>query len=248
MIYSDWVNAIGGIFKIQVTSATGSAPFNDGFANLIVPRAIEYAELRISRDPEIDLLGLRTAEPGPTATCVSTQRYVTKPASVVVVEEINLISPAGQSPNSNTSTRTQLSRQTLSFINSQYPAGGSQSNGPPQYACQLSDTTFILGPTPDAAYQLEFTGTIRVTAMSSSSTSNYLTLNVPDLYLAASCVFFAGFQKNFGSQSDNPPQAMSWENTYQTLKKLVAAEEMRKKFRPTMLAQAGPALGTSAAN
>lgn len=245
MIYSDWVNAIGSIFKLQISSATAANPFVDAFVNLVLPRAIEYGELRIYRDPDLDLLAQRSSA---TATCVAAQRTITKPASIIVVEEMNLITPAGSAPDQNGSSRTQLSRATLSFINSQYPAGGTSSNGPPVYASQINDTTFVTGPTPDANYQVEFYGVTHPAPLSSTNTSTILTATWPDLFLAATCIFMAGYQKNFGSQADDPKMALSWEMIYDGQKRVAAGEEMRKKYRPTTTANGAPATGTSAAN
>ena len=43
-------------------------------------------------------------------------------------------------------------------------------------------------------------------------------------------VFASGYQKNFGSQSDDPKMAMSWEDQYQKLMASANAEELRKKW------------------
>ena len=57
-----------------------------------------------------------------------------------------------------------------------------------------------------------------------------LTNFFPDLFIAASMIFASGYQRDFGSQSDNPQQAQSWESQYQTLIKSASTEEARKRF------------------
>jgi hypothetical protein len=39
------------------------------------------------------------------------------------------------------------------------------------------------------------------------STTTILSLYVPDLFVAAAMIFMAGYQKDFGSQSDDPQAA-----------------------------------------
>ncbi len=243
MTYSDWVSAIGAIFKLVVTSSSSPTPFQDTYANTIIPRAIEYAEQCIYPDLELDLLVVKTGDPGPTAVCQAGSRTIAKPASVIVVEDLNLITPAGNAPGSAGSSRTPLERSTIAVINSQYPAVGSVNSGPPKIAVQINETTFLLGPTADQAYQVEFSGTTLPAPLSSANTTTVLATQYPSLFLAATAVFMAGFQKNFGSQADDPKMALSWKAIYQDLKQIAVGQEMRKKFRPSMRSNAGPPIG-----
>jgi hypothetical protein len=90
--------------------------------------------------------------------------------------------------------------------------------------------TIILGPAPSAPYNIEILGTIRPVPLSPTNSQTFLTQYLPDLFTAASMVFMSGYQRDFGSQSDNPQQAQSWENQYQLLFKSANAEEMRKRY------------------
>jgi hypothetical protein len=90
--------------------------------------------------------------------------------------------------------------------------------------------TFIVGPPPDAAYRVEVIGTIRPDPLSSSNPTTYLTQYLPDLFMAASLVFGAGYLQNYGAMVDNPQQAVSWESHYQALKASADMEENRKKY------------------
>jgi len=99
---------------------------------------------------------------------------------------------------------------------------------PTQYAL-LSDTAVKLGPAPDNTYTAEFVGIIRPAPLSPTNTTTYLSTNLPDLFLAASMIFGAGYQQNFGAQADNPQSAQSCESTYQNLKQGVQLEDLRQK-------------------
>jgi hypothetical protein len=94
----------------------------------------------------------------------------------------------------------------------------------------ITDQTVIVGPWPDANYMVEVIGTVRPTPLSASNTTTYLTLYLPDLFVAASMIFAAGYQQNFGSQADNPQQAQSWSAQYDKLFPSANIEEMRKKY------------------
>jgi hypothetical protein len=87
-----------------------------------------------------------------------------------------------------------------------------------------------VGPWPDQAYVVEVIGTFTPEPMSSTNPTTFLTIFLPDLLVAAAMVFMSGFQRDFGSQSDNPAQSQSWENQYSVLFKSAMLLELRKKF------------------
>lgn len=65
--------------------------------------------------------------------------------------------------------------------------------------------------------------------MTSVNPPTWLGTNLPDLFLAGINVFMAGYQRDFGAQSDNPQLALSWEQSFQTLLRSAAVEEARRK-------------------
>ena len=73
-------------------------------------------------------------------------------------------------------------------------------------------------------------GTIRPNPLSNTNTTTFLTTYLPDAFIAASMIFASGYMRDFGSQSDNPAQAQSWEAQYENLIKSAGAEEVRKKW------------------
>jgi hypothetical protein len=115
----------------------------------------------------------------------------------------------------------------------------SASTVPDCYA-MITDQTIIVGSPPGAEFTVEVIGTIRPTPLSVSNTTSYLSLYLPDLFLAASMVFGTGYQQNFGAQSDNPQMAVSWETQYQSLKASANLEELRKKYQSVAWSSMSP--------
>ena len=191
-----------------------------------LPGAIDYANLRIQR--EMDLLATSTINS--TATFTVNSKILTLPVppqgEFVVVTEIAAISPS--TATTDTGTRNVLQFVSKQFIDMVYP-NTTQNSTIPQYAYMLSDTQAWVGPAPDLAYPVEVTGTIRMAPPSVSNSSTYLLTYFPDLFLSASMIFASGYQRDFGSQSDNPAQSGSWEAMYQGQLKSAMEEEARKK-------------------
>ena len=90
--------------------------------------------------------------------------------------------------------------------------------------------SIIFGPWPDAAYRVEVVGTIRPTPLSATNTTTFLTLYLPDLFMAASLVFAGENMRDFGAEGGNAAVSQTWEQNYQTLMASANAEELRKRF------------------
>lgn len=188
-----------------------------------LPGCIDYAELRIYR--ELDFVFTTVVDQ--TATTSSGVRTVTLPSTWVVVEEVSVFSPAGAT--SSNGTRVELTSISREFINNVYPANNS-FNGTPQYWNRLGQAQIMVGPVPDATYNVEIIGTQRPASLSSANSSTFLTAYLPDLFIAASMVFAFGYQRDFGAQADQGQASQSWEAQYQALMKGAMTEELRKKF------------------
>jgi len=67
--------------------------------------------------------------------------------------------------------------------------------------------------------------------LSSLNTTTYLTQHLSDLFFAACMCSIAGYQKDFGAQSDDPRNAVSWEQQYAQRLNSANKEEMRRKFQ-----------------
>ena len=198
----------------------------------ILPRMIEYAELRIYR--ELDFLSTLASQ---TTALTANNRNCTLPSNVIVPQSMNVITPVGAA-SADAGTRNPLQRLSIEMVNALYPATGTATVpkffaviGAPTISTTITAGayTILVAPTPDAAYKLEVVGTVRPTPLSAANTTTFITNNLPDLFIAASMVFGTGYQQNFGAQSDNPQMAGSWEAQFQALKIGVNIEELRRK-------------------
>lgn len=230
--YSDWTTALCDLLKYGLSDATSASPSENTVFNSVLPSAIQYAEGRIYRD--LDFLGTRKTDA--PATTTSGNRSVTIPSTLIVVESVNLITPASYTPGQSGSTRVPLIRLPLAqfdrifaSIASATPAVGTSCYALYEEQVTTSSAAIRIGPTPDATYYVEFNGTFRPAALSASNTDTFLTTYLPDLFLAASMVYLTGFQRDFGAQSDDPKMAQSWEQQYGALKATAEIEEARKK-------------------
>jgi len=232
MIYSDWTTALAGFLPETLVNAASGQPFPPTSRyNQVLTRAIEYAELRIYR--ELDFLAAREAL---SSSCTAGSRYVSKPNRIIVVEEANVILPAGANADDAGSTRQPLQPVSTAFINRCWPSVALQQT--PEHFAQIDDQTFLMGPTPDLAYNIEFYGTFRPNPLSPTNTTTFLTQWLPDLFLAASMLFFSGYQKTFGAISGDPQQGLTWEQYYGELASAAKSEEMRKKLKGAVPAPA----------
>jgi hypothetical protein len=191
-----------------------------------VPGCIDYAEQRIYR--ELDLQVSRVVDA--SASLSSGIRNFTLPTSIgiyTVVEQINVITPV--TATSSNGSRNPLTMITKEFIDFAWP-NATANNAVPIYAAPINNTTYVLGPSPDAAYNVEVIGTQRPAPLSASNSSTFLTQFLPDLFIAASMVFATAYQRDFGAQVDDPQRAASWENQYKILMQSANIEELRKRF------------------
>ncbi len=213
--------------------------FTSQLANLLVipttdpnfltflPGCIDYAEQRIYR--ELNLLETIVRDTSSTAT--ANNRTFNLPSSLgrfVAVSEINVVTPVATT--TLTGTRNRVLPASLAYVDFLYPVETTTATSVPSRFAMVTDQQVVFGPAPSAAYQVEVVGTIRPTPLSVSNPTTYLTLYLPDLFMAAAMVFATGYQRDFGSQTDDPRMSQSWENQYQTLLKSATAEEVRKKY------------------
>ena len=198
-----------------------------------LPSCIDYATDRITR--ELNLLNTVTSNT--TLACSTTSRIVSLAALnpiFNVLQDINVLTPAGVT-NPDLAARVPLTIQSRAFMNQVYGTGPTQTGktGVPQYFAMVTDQSIQVGPYPDAAYQLEIIGTVRPSPLSATVSTNWISIYLPDLYLAAAMIQITGFMKNFGSQSDNPQQAISWESQYVSLRDSAAVEDAMRKYYST---------------
>ena len=217
--YTTYVEALTDLMSIQSTS--------DPSFTTILPSIIEYAENRIQRD--MDMLATFTTDTSSTLT--ANNRSFTLPSQIQVLQQINVLSP--YTATFTTGTRNPLLPVTKEFLDAVY--GSDTGTATPQYFAMIDPTTVIVGPWPNQAYPVEVVGTQNLTSLytlgqTDPNATTYISVDLPDLFMAASMVYGSGYQQNFGAQSDNPQMAQSWENQYQLLLKGADAEDERRKF------------------
>ncbi len=200
---------------------------SDANLPILVPGAIEYAEQRIYR--ELDLQVSRVSDS--TTNLSSGVRNFTLPTAsgtFIVVEQINVITPVGATAASSGS-RTPLVPVTKEYLDFAWP-NSKTNTGVPIYFAPLNNTTYILGPSPDAAYNVEVIGTQRPVALSASNSSTYLTQYIPDVFTAAAMIYVTGSKRTPGIQPADPNAPAAWEAQYKTLMQSAAYEEFRRRF------------------
>lgn len=215
LTYSTYVTTISNMMTTQEAQAE--------FVQ-ILPSIIDYAEQRIYR--ELDLLSTTVRNTAGTLTVNSRNFTLPVPAAgpFVVLDAINIM-------NLSDVRVAQLQPVSLEFLDAAYPAETSTAASVvPEYFAMVTDQTIVVGPSPGTAWKVEVVGEIRPTPLSVNNTTTYLTNYLPDLFIAASMVFASGYQKNFGSQSDDKAMAQSWENQYAILKSSADLEENRKRW------------------
>lgn len=223
MTYTDWINAVATLLSYDstITNASSATPSTYGPFNLMIQRAIEYGEQRLYR--ELDLLVTRVSDSG---TATAGQRSFSLPmngGTYVVLEQVAaVVGGVQQSP------MLPMSKEALeAFYPSDTPI---VSPSVPTMWCPVDQTSILVAPPPDIGYTLKTFGTKRPAPLSAANTTTFLTIALPDLFLCATMIFWSGYQRDFGAQSDDPKVAQSWESQYQLLNKSAEVEEARKKF------------------
>lgn len=226
MNYPQYIVRLGELMVVGVTSSTSATPFVDTHANNILPAIIDYAEQRLYRD--LDMIETVIS---PTQALTANLRNVAIPGGLVVLNQINVITPAGAGPDNVGATRNPLRRASTDFLNLIWPAGAATSGSPsiPVFFANRDNLTAIVAPAPDAAYIAEFVGTARPSPLSSTNVTTILTTYLPDLFVIASMVFASGYQKNWSLKSDDPRAPVNWESQYTVNLQSAATEEARKK-------------------
>jgi hypothetical protein len=238
LTYSSYVTQIA---EMAVVAA------NDTNFVAILPAMIDYAELRIYRD--LDLINTSTRITSEDVKLTAGNRNLSFPmtlpdnsGTIVVTEQLNLITPAGQTnPDGATVSRVSLLPTTKEFLDAVYGSNAVANRGQPKYFAPFNENLFFVGPVPDQTYYVEVVATYRPNAMSSANPVTFISQYLPDLLIMASMVYISAYQRNFGRQSDDPQMAQSYESQYQGLLKGASIEEMRKKFESSGWSSQSPA-------
>ena len=113
-------------------------------------------------------------------------RFVTKPTDALVIRHLLYL-------DSN-SKRYFLEKRTDEYIYDYWPT--IATTGTPKYFADYNDTEILVAPTPSAALTIEMSYVQRLDTLSSSNTTNWLTINAQELLLFGALMEACTFSKN----------------------------------------------------
>jgi len=215
--YTGYLNYMVTLAPTQLTD-----PNFQAIQNLM----IDYSEQRCYRD--LNLLDETVTDSSATLT-TGTRAFSlpTANGTFISIEQMNVITPLGAStPDSG--TRSPMTATSKEFLDAFFPV--ATYSAVPAYFAPVTQDSFLVGPFPDSAYNIEVVGVQRPTPLYTSQTTSPLSVFFPDLFVAASMVFLTGYQRDFGKMSDDPQASVSWEQQYNLLLKGALTEEARKRF------------------
>ena len=243
--YQQWLSAIFTMGEIGDTY--GIAAFT-----ALAPRCIEFAELAMYRDPDLDFLATRVSDSSqltqngvrsvPIPTNITVAGFS---GTFVVIEGASLILPANAPPYAG--ARMPLLPTSRAFIDMMWPqesqvqapvpyetyyAVYSQQEGSPSDPDEANPnipSAILIGPTPNDTFRVEFTGTGRPNPLSATNTATFLTTYLPDMFLMKSMEWLSLYQRDLGVNANMPGSAEYYRNAYDELKRGAAVEEARKR-------------------
>ena len=212
-------------FQSSLANLAPTATSDPGFT-ADLPNIIDDAEFQCYVD--LDLLNTVVTDASATlSTGTRSFNLPTTNGAFMVTQGFNVITPAGTT-NPDLGTRVPLVPITKEALNFLWPS--TTGSSVPTYMAPVTQSSWIVGPWPDAAYTVEVSGTIRPPALSSTNTTTLLSVYFPALFIAASMVRLSGYMKNYGAAVDDPKMAVTWSARYQALLMAAETEEARKKF------------------
>jgi hypothetical protein len=188
-----------------------------------LPNAIDYGELSLYRD--LDFLSMKGFQSlGNTAIGTNSAGL---PVGVIAVESAYYAPGAGE--------LAPLCPMSIDAITAIY---GALGNGIPTYYAVVGGANgspwtaglnLLLGPTPNAIYPLSAYCSQRAAPLSATNTTTFISQNLPDVFWAATMIYWSSVMKNFGAASDQPQMAVSWEQEYKRLIAGAKTEQDRLK-------------------
>lgn len=192
----------------------------------MLPIWINSAEQRILRD--LDLLSTRVYD---TQVPTINNRLLTLPTAD---GSFNLIVACGliETVNGTQYKRAPLLPMSFEALCAVYPDDhGVGAPSVPRYWAPFTAAQIALGPAPNPVVGVEvwLYGPKDPASLSVTVTETWLSVNVPDILLAAEMILVSAWQRQFSGMADDPAQARNWTQEYD---KLIAGEniqELRRK-------------------
>jgi hypothetical protein len=244
--YQQYLTAI--VTMAEISDTYGIAAFT-----ALAPRCIEFAELAMYRDPDLDFLFTRVSDA--TQLTRNGFRSVPIPTNItvagfsgtfVVIEGASLITPANTQAYAG--SRLPLTPVSRAFIDRMWPME-SQTQAPVDYETYYAiysqqenapsdpdesdpniPSAILIAPTPNDTFYVEFTGTGRPSPLSATNTTTPLTEYLPDMFLMKSMEWLCLYQRDLGVNANIPGSAEYYRNAYAEAKTGAAVESARQKM------------------
>lgn len=243
LTYNGFVTALSTMTVEKVETVGGVVQgVNEAF-NVVIPQALNYAELRIQRD--LDFLSSVTSRPYALAT--GNNQLQLAAGDFITVQTVSITSGGETYP---------LLPVTKEFL--QNVCGNSASTAMPTYFAMSGGdlatggnayNNVLVGPYPDANYDVTVFGTVRLPSLyayavspQAATETTFISQFLPDLLLQAAMIFVSQYQRNFSPTSNSPEMPGSYELQYGNLLKGAIVEEARKKFQASGWSSYSPAL------
>lgn len=232
LTYNGFVTQLGLMAVYQTQTIGGVVSGVDASFTALIPMALNYAELRIQRDCDLNPLQSSTTYAltnGVNQIAISVNDFVT-------IQDIS-VTVSGLSQ-----ALLPVSKEFLQYV---YPSTATPA--PPLYFSVVggdfatagnTSTLIQFGPPPDSNYTATVFGTIRMPTLNgyntnpqASTATTFISTWLPDLLIVAAMIYISAYQRNFGKIADDPAMAMTYEAQYQALLHGAQGEEGRKRFQ-----------------
>ena len=245
--YNGLLTQLGVMAVSGSTLAAGIVTLNDAALQTIVPQMLNYAELRIQRDLDIDMALTSlpyTLTAGNNVLALGANDFITVETVQATANGVQYpLTPAAKEYIQNVYNSMASAGAPLYFAD----IGGDQATG------GTTSNLFIIGPWPDANYPVIVFGVQRLPTLNNfgasqttaSTSFTFISTFYPDLLTIACMIYLSAYQRNFGRMSDDPAMAQSYEGQYQILKSAAMEEEDRRRYQgPDWTSQAPSAIAT----
>lgn len=238
LTYDTWSLALYNYMAVNSTgvpnSPVGVSSFTDPIWQAQLPRLVEYGEQRAYR--ELDLLDTRVDQTGFLSSGARNFTLPNTAGTFIVLEGLSIVTPSSATPlTGNKNVLVPVSRAELDMsypaLSTAFTSSIGTAFGVPQYYSMVDTGIVALGPLPDLPYPVIANGTIRPAPISSANQTSYLTVVLPDLWMAVTMVGATMFARDWGGAADDPQAGATWEMKYQQLLKSASGEQARMQYR-----------------
>lgn len=248
LTFNDYVTQLANLAVVNTTTVGGvvQATSDAAWFNTLLPQALNYAELRIQRDLDLEAL----LAPGTYSLTNGTNILNIPVADFYTIQSVGIVVNGVLTP---------LLPVSKEYIQNVW--GDPSATAPPsvwaQYggdAATYGNTSMVLlfGPYADVTYSIQVTGTKRAASLYTTdpavagTTTTFISTWLPDLMLQASMVLISQYQRNFGAANGNDEQMPgSYESAYQNLLKGAIVEEARRRWQAPAWSSQSPTVVAS---